>query len=107
MKNSTMNRRRPLPVQTSTVKKSAATISSQCCVRNSFQHVLQLRSGAGPCPFGEGCEQWCSVLLYGRDLQGRPEAGDIPLAVLLRHLDHQLFESGSCSGSARTSISAA
>jgi len=33
-----------------TVKKSAATISSQCRLRNSFQLVFRLRSGAGSMP---------------------------------------------------------
>src|SRR5215472_5750024 len=42
--------RSPLAVQTSIVKKSAATIISQCCARNSFQVVLRLRSGAGSMP---------------------------------------------------------
>src|ERR1700751_1251388 len=40
-KNRTRKRFKPLAVQTSTVKKSAATISSQCCERNSFQVVLR------------------------------------------------------------------
>ena len=50
IKNRTINRCSPLAVQTSIVKKSAATINSQCCVRNSFQVVLRLRSGAGSMP---------------------------------------------------------
>ena len=50
MKNRTMNRCNPRRVHTSTVKKSAATISSQCCVRNSFQVVFRIRSGAGSIP---------------------------------------------------------
>ena len=50
MKNKTMNRCTPFLVHTSTVKKSAATISSQCRLRNSFQVVFQLRSGAGSLP---------------------------------------------------------
>src|SRR5688572_28438279 len=37
MMNSTMNRRCPRRVHTSTVKKSATAISSQCRLRNSFQ----------------------------------------------------------------------
>ena len=41
----------PVQVQTSTVKKSVATISSQCWVRNSRHVVLRLRSGAGSMPF--------------------------------------------------------
>src|SRR3984893_8520179 len=52
MKNSTMNRCSPRRVHTSTVKKSAATISSQCWLRNSFQVVFRLRSGAGSIPYG-------------------------------------------------------
>src|SRR5689334_21696734 len=51
IKNKTRKRFKPLAVQTSTVKKSAATISSQCRVRNSFQVVFLLRSGAGSIPF--------------------------------------------------------
>jgi len=39
-----------IQVQASMVKKSAATIRSQCCVRNSFQVVLRSRSGAGSIP---------------------------------------------------------
>jgi hypothetical protein len=51
MKNSTKKLCQPRRVHTSTVKKSAATISSQCRVRNSFQVVLRLRSGAGSRPW--------------------------------------------------------
>src|SRR5690242_7691972 len=47
MKNKARKRFNPLAVQTSTVKKSAATISSQCCARNSFHVVFRLGSGAG------------------------------------------------------------
>ncbi len=50
MKNSTTNCCSPRRVHTSTVKKSAATIRSQCRLRNSFQVVLRLRSGAGSIP---------------------------------------------------------
>src|SRR3954447_6441637 len=50
MKKSTRNRCSPLRVHTSTVKKSAATISFQCRARNSFQVVLRFRSGAGSIP---------------------------------------------------------
>jgi hypothetical protein len=45
-----MNRCSPRRVHTSTVKKSAATISSQCWLRNSFQVVFRPRSGAGQIP---------------------------------------------------------
>jgi hypothetical protein len=53
MKNSTTNRCSPRRVHTSTVKKSVATISSQCRFRNSFHVVLRLRSGedSAPCRF--------------------------------------------------------
>jgi len=51
IKKRTMNPCSPLWVYTSTVKKSAATISSQCRVRNSFQAVLRLRCGARSRPF--------------------------------------------------------
>lgn len=47
MKNSAMKRCSPRRVHTSTVKKSAATISSQCRLRNSSQVVFRLLSGAG------------------------------------------------------------
>ena len=49
----TIKRVRPLGIHTSTVKKSDATICSQCRSRNSFQVVFRLRSGAGsiPCRF--------------------------------------------------------
>jgi len=50
MKNNTRNRCGPRRVYTSTVKKSAATISSQGRFGNSFQVVLPLRSGAGSMP---------------------------------------------------------
>ena len=50
IKNSTRNRCSPRRVQTSTVKKSAATTNSQCRLRNSFQVVFQLRSGTGSMP---------------------------------------------------------
>ena len=43
MKNKIRKRCSPRPVQASTLKKSAATISSQCCVRNSFQVVFRSR----------------------------------------------------------------
>jgi hypothetical protein len=43
MKNSTINRCSPRRVHTSTVKKSAATISSQWRVKNSFHVVFRLR----------------------------------------------------------------
>ena len=48
IRKSTMNLVRPDRVHTSTVKKSAATITSQCRLRNSFHVVFRLRSGAGP-----------------------------------------------------------
>src|SRR6516225_3901863 len=50
MKNSTIKRCRPRRVQTSMVKKSAATICSQWRFRNSFHVVLHSRSGAGSIP---------------------------------------------------------
>jgi hypothetical protein len=43
MKKRTTNRFNPVGVQTSIVKKSDATIRSQCRVRNSFQVVFRLR----------------------------------------------------------------
>src|SRR5215472_12151966 len=53
MKKSTRNLVNPLRVQASRVKKSAATITSRCLDRNSFQVVFRSRSGAGssPCSF--------------------------------------------------------
>jgi len=50
MKNRTRKRVSPLRVQTSIVKKSAATIRSQWRLRNSFQVVCRFRSGAGSMP---------------------------------------------------------
>jgi hypothetical protein len=50
MKNKTINRCSPRLVHTSTVKKSVATINSQCWLRNSFHVVLRIRSGAGSMP---------------------------------------------------------
>ncbi|MDQ1471081.1 MAG: hypothetical protein QOJ99_2561 [Bryobacterales bacterium] len=47
MKNRTGKRRRPLRVQTSTVRKSAGREQAQCRVRNSFHIVLRIRSGPG------------------------------------------------------------
>jgi hypothetical protein len=53
MKKSTTNHCSPRWVHTSTVKKSAAAISCQCRVRNSFHVVFRPRSGTGsiPCRF--------------------------------------------------------
>ena len=45
-----MNLVKPLRVQASIVKKSAATITSRCLHRNSFQVVFRSRSGAGSSP---------------------------------------------------------
>ena len=50
MKKSTTKRYNPARLHTSTVKKSLATICSQCLLRNSFQVVFRLRSGAGSMP---------------------------------------------------------
>jgi hypothetical protein len=46
----TMYRMSPTRVQTSTVKKSAAAIDSQCALRNFFHGVCSNRSGAGLMP---------------------------------------------------------
>src|SRR5215472_3742714 len=51
MRKRTINRCRPFGLQTSMVKKSDATICSQCRVRNSCQVVFRLRSGAGSMPW--------------------------------------------------------
>ncbi len=53
MKKRTTKRVNPFGVHTSTVKKSDATVWSKCLLRNSFQVVFWLRSGAGsiPCCF--------------------------------------------------------
>src|SRR5215469_12765043 len=50
MKNRTTNRCKPRRVHTSTVKKSVATIISQCLLRNSCHVVFRFRSGAGSIP---------------------------------------------------------
>jgi hypothetical protein len=89
MKNKTRQRVSPLCVQTSTVKKSAATIKSQCRLRNSFQVVFRFRSGAGSIPRrrktaetvlrAHSCPKLASALAaYGN-----------PVAILLRHANHQ------------------
>jgi hypothetical protein len=62
MKKSTANRVRPRPVQTSTVKKSAAARTSQWVFRNSVHVVLFARLGAGSRPIHGGRWRWC----YGR-----------------------------------------
>jgi hypothetical protein len=51
----------PSPGPYSTVNKSAATISSQCRLRNSFQVVFRLRSGAGSMP----CRRRISAIVGG------------------------------------------
>ncbi len=53
IKKSTRNLVKPLRVQASIVKKSAATITSRCCDKKSFHLVFSSRSGAGssPCCF--------------------------------------------------------
>jgi hypothetical protein len=51
IKNSTVNRWSPCRVHTSMVKESAATISSQWRLRNSFQVVFRFGSGARSIPF--------------------------------------------------------
>jgi hypothetical protein len=50
IRKSTRNLVRPDRVHTSTVKKSAVAITSQCRFRNSFHVVFRLRSGAGSKP---------------------------------------------------------
>ena len=50
MMKSTANRVSPRPVQTSTVKKSAAARTSQWVFRNSVHVVFFTRSGAGSRP---------------------------------------------------------
>jgi hypothetical protein len=50
MTKNTRYRTKPTRVHTSTVKKSAAAIASQCAFRNFDQGMCGSRSGAGPMP---------------------------------------------------------
>src|SRR6516164_10546570 len=51
MTKNTTYRTRPLSVSTSTVKKSAAAMPSQCAARKVFHDVFAPRSGAGSMPW--------------------------------------------------------
>src|SRR5437660_8309159 len=108
MKNSTMNRCSPRRVHTSTLKKSAATISSQCRLRNSFQVVFRLRSGAGSIP----CRSRISAIVLraiacprlGQCALDPPIA---PILVLRCESDHQLLDIDGCSRTPRSALRSA
>ena len=78
MKNSTTKRCNPWRVHTSTVKKSAATISFQCRLRNSFQLVFRLRSAQVRCRAASGCWRWCRGPSYAPSSKVHPESVDSP-----------------------------
>ncbi len=78
MKNRITNRCRPRRVQASIVKKSAATIRSQCCVRNSFQVVFRSRSGPGSIPCRLRSRQSCHGRPHDPDCIALPGFADNP-----------------------------
>jgi len=99
MKNKTMKRCNPYRVHTSIVKKSAATISSQCRVRNSFHVVLRPRSGAGSMPCRSRIAAIVLCNLVAQIAQGALDAPIAPVPVLFGHSDHQGLDH---AGSARS-----
>jgi hypothetical protein len=107
-KNSTRNRCSPLVVQTSTVKKSVATMSSQCWVRNSRHVVLRLRSGAGsmPCLFRmSAMVLWASSCPQIRQCPVNTAVS--PVSVLLGHVNDHLLDVGGGTRPSGTALSAA
>ena len=78
MKNRTRKRFKPLAVQTSTVKKSAATINSQCCVRNSFQLAFRLAEALVRFRAGAEYQRWCCALTYSQIATLHPGFDDSP-----------------------------
>src|SRR5215471_4300222 len=87
-----MNLVKPLRVQASMAKKSAATITSCCLARNSFPVVFRSRSGAGssPCSFK-------ILAMVPRDLMAQVGQGSLdspvaPSPILGGHTHHQLLD---------------
>ena len=89
VKNRITNRCSRLRVQASMVNKSVATISFQCCVRNSFQVVFQIRSDAGSMPCRRRISAMVLPAMSCPRLKRAPGSDDIPSAVSLRHPPHQ------------------
>jgi hypothetical protein len=77
-KKSTTNRCRPVWVQTSTVKKSLATISSQWATGTSS--TLSFASAPEQARYRVASRYWLSyyVLIHDLDLPGRLESSDTP-----------------------------
>ena len=90
MKKRTTKRVNPFGVHTSTVKKSDATVWSKCLLRNSFQVVFWLRSGAGSIPC---CFRILAIVLcastWPRLGQCSLDAAVGPASILLGHADDQ------------------
>src|SRR5215831_6578304 len=92
MKNTTINRCSPRRVHTSTVKKSAATISSQCRLRNSFHVVF-------PSPLGrrldsvpiQNLRDGAAGKLVSQIGYRALDAPVAPVPVLFCHTHHQSF----------------
>ena len=80
MKNRTMKRWSPFTVQTSTVKKSVATISSQCWAKNSFHVVFRARAGEGfdSVALQDGIGGWWCAPAHDPDSTARSGSGDNP-----------------------------
>src|SRR5215469_18039897 len=89
MKNRTRNRCKPRRVHTSTVKKSVATIVSQCRLRNSFHVVFRLRSD--PMSFQNRSNRTAGKLVAQMG-QGALDPSIAPIPVLLCHAHHQSLD---------------
>src|SRR5215831_8571550 len=92
MRKSTRNLVKPLHVQASMVKKSAATITSCCLDRNSFQVVFRSRSGAGSSPC---CFTMLAIVPRATSwpkLASAPWILIAPISILGGHLYHQRLD---------------
>jgi hypothetical protein len=107
MKNSTMNRCSPVVVQTSTVKKSAATIRSQLLCQKFFPCALatSLRRGFHAVPF-QNVSDGAASEFVSRIRQCALDSTMPPRPALSRHLDDQLLDLGSRAGTPGPAFSA-
>jgi len=78
-KNREVSDKQNSAIPRSIVKKSAATITSRCCDKNSFHVVFRSRSGAGSSP--------CSFRMFATRLASAPWIPVVPIPVLRSHTD--------------------
>src|SRR5262249_52369063 len=84
---------KPLRVQASMVKKSAATITSRCLERNSLQVVFRSRSGAGSRPCSRKMLAIVPCATSWPRLASAPlDSAVAPVPILRSHADYQTLE---------------